>query len=68
MACDVPLSSRVSRPVDRRLRMLALLEDQPLSRVLDDVLDKALPPADKLAALLGTADPAGAAPESEVAA
>jgi hypothetical protein len=68
MACDVPLSSRITRPVDLRLRMLALLKDQPLSHVLDSVLDQALPPAEKLAALLGTGQPLDAALETEAAA
>jgi hypothetical protein len=62
MACDVPLSSRITRPVDLRLRTLALLRDQPLSRVLDDVLNRALPPAAALAAqLMGQDD--GSAPD-----
>jgi hypothetical protein len=67
MACDVPLSTRVTGPVDLRLRMLALLKGQPLSRVLDDLLDQALPPADKLASLLGNGQRPGAALETEAA-
>ena len=53
MAYDARLATRITNPVDLRLRMLALLRGQPLSRVLDSVLDQALPPADELAALLG---------------
>jgi hypothetical protein len=57
MACDVPLSTRITRPVDLRLRMLALAKGQPLSHVLVTLLDQVLPPADELAALLGTGEP-----------
>lgn len=67
MACDVPLSSRITRSVDLRLRMLALLRDQPLSHVLDSILDGALPPAGELASRLGNSHASGAAPESEAA-
>jgi len=57
MAYDVPLATRVTALVDRRLRMLALLQGKPLSHVLNGVLDQVLPPADKLAAdLAGHAD------------
>lgn len=66
MACDVPLSTRITRPVDLRLRTLALIKGQPLSRVLDALLDQALPPADELAALLGS-QAAGTALETEAA-
>lgn len=45
---DVPLASRTTRAVDHRLRMLALIQRQPLSHVLTQVLDQALPPADEL--------------------
>jgi hypothetical protein len=68
MACDVPLSSRITRPVDLRLRMLALLKGQPLSHVLDGLLDQALPPADELASRLGNGQAAGEALEAEAAA
>jgi hypothetical protein len=68
MACDVPLSSRITRPVERRLRMLALLKGQPLSHVLDGLLDEALPPAEELATQLGNSQPLGAAPDTEAAA
>ena len=53
MAYDVRLATRLTTPVDRRLRMLVLLKGQPLSHVLVSLLDKALPPADELASLLG---------------
>lgn len=46
--CDVRLASRVSPTVDRRLRLLVLIQRQPLSRVLTQLLDQALPPADEL--------------------
>jgi hypothetical protein len=68
MACDVPLTSRITGPVDRRLRMLALLKGQPLSHVLDGLLDEALPPAEELASQLGNVQPIGSAPASEAAA
>lgn len=67
MACDVPLSSRITRPVDLRLRMLTLLKGQPLSHVLDSLLDQALPPAAELTSLLGSQID-GAALEAETAA
>lgn len=51
-SADVRLDARLPRTVDRRLRMLAILEEQPLSRVLSRLLDAALPPADELAARL----------------
>jgi hypothetical protein len=53
MAYDVRLATRISPAVDRRLRMLALVQSRALSHVLDALLDRALPPADELAALLG---------------
>jgi len=46
--CDVRLASRVSPTVDRRLRLLALVQRQPLSHVLTQLLDQALPPHDEL--------------------
>lgn len=60
MAYDVRLATRITSTVDRRLRMLALVKSQPLNRVLVSLLDQALPPADELAALLGTGEHAGA--------
>jgi hypothetical protein len=67
MAGDVPLSTRITPPVDRRLRMLALLRDQPLSHVLVSLLDQVLPPADELASQLAGDQLAGTAPEPEPA-
>lgn len=52
-AYDVRLATRITDPVNLRLRMLTLLKGQPLSHVLDNLLDQALPPTDQLAALLG---------------
>lgn len=53
MAYDARLATRITTPVDLRLRMLALLKGQSLSHVLDSVLDEALPSADLLASQLG---------------
>ena len=53
MPYDVPLATRLTPPVNRRLRMLALIKGQRLSHLLDGLLDQALPPADELASLLG---------------
>ena len=53
MAYDVRLATRITAAVDRRLRMLALVERQSLSHVLVVLLDQALPAADELASLLG---------------
>ena len=52
MAYDVPLTTRITPAVDRRLRMLALAKSQPLSHVLTGLLDEALPSADELASAL----------------
>lgn len=57
MTYDVRLATRITPAVDRRLRMLALAQSQPLSHVLVALLDKALPPADELASLLGAESP-----------
>ena len=54
MAYDVRLATRITAAVDRRLRMLALVNSQPLSHVLVSILDQVLPPADELASLLGS--------------
>lgn len=54
MAYDARLATRITNPVDLRLRMLALLRGESLGRVLDSVLDEALPRAEELAAQLGT--------------
>ena len=52
MAYDVPLTTRTTATVDRRLRMLALVKSQPLSHVLTGLLDQVLPSADELASML----------------
>jgi len=44
----VRLASRISQPVDYRLRLLALAQRRPLSHVLTQLLDQVLPPADVL--------------------
>lgn len=54
MAYDTRIATRISAPVDRRLRMQALVKGQSLSEVLDSTLDKALPSAEELATRLGT--------------
>lgn len=61
MAYDVRLSTWLTSPVDRRLRMLALVKGQPLNHVLVGLLDQALPPADELASALSRQ------PDTEVA-
>lgn len=53
MAYDVKLGTRITDPVNRRLRMLALVEGRALSHVLTALLDRHLPSADELASLLG---------------
>jgi hypothetical protein len=62
MAYNVTLGARITANVDRRLRMLALIQRQPLNSVLTGLLDKALPSADELAGLLR--DGQGADPEA----
>ena len=49
MIYDTRLATRISAPVNRRLRMFALLQCQSLSQALTALLDQALPPADVLA-------------------
>ena len=66
MAYDVRLATKITEPVDRRLRMLALVKGRPLNHVLVGLLDKALPPASELAALLGDSRHR-AEPETEAA-
>ena len=48
-ACDVRLATRISEPVDRRLRLAALVRRMSLSQFLDQLLDQALPPVGELA-------------------
>ena len=47
--CDVRLATRISEPVDRRLRLAALVRRMSLSQFLDQLLDEALPPVGELA-------------------
>lgn len=47
---DQRIATRISAPVDRRLRLAAALRKAKLSAFLDSVLDKHLPAADELAA------------------
>lgn len=54
MSYDARIATRISAPVDRRLRMQALVNGQSLSEVLDSTLDEALPSAEELAARLST--------------
>ena len=68
MTYDVRLATRITSAVDRRLRMLALAQSQPLSHVLVALLDRALPPADELAALLSADRQADATAAEEMAA
>lgn len=42
------LGTRISQDRDLRLRLLMLKLRKPLSHVLDEVLDAALPPAEEL--------------------
>ena len=44
------LATRLSAGVDARLRQLALIRRQRLNRLLDELLDAALPPAAELTA------------------
>lgn len=57
------LATRVSQPVDYRLRLLALAERRPLSHVLTQLLDQVLPPADALLEQLRESGPAPIAAE-----
>jgi predicted HicB family RNase H-like nuclease len=45
----VRLATRISEPVDRRLRLAALVRRMSLSQFLDQLLDQALPPVGALA-------------------
>lgn len=68
MAFDVSLTTRITTAVDRRLRMLVLVKRQPLSHVLVDLLDQALPPAGELASLLGESGHGAMEPETKAVA
>ena len=56
MADGVRLTTEITTPVNRRLRVLAALKRQSLSHVLTELLDKALPPAEELAGLLSESE------------
>lgn len=67
MAYDVRLALKITEPVNRRLRMLALVKGRPLSHVLVAELDKVLPSVAELSALLDDSRHR-AEPETEAAA
>jgi hypothetical protein len=46
---DARLATRISRDVDGRLRLLALVRRIRLGQLIDQLLDQALPSADELA-------------------
>ena len=52
MAYDARLATRTTADVAKRLRILATLRGLPLCHLLTELLDKALPSADKLAGQL----------------
>jgi hypothetical protein len=52
MAYDVPLGTRLTAPVDDRLRVLVTIAGRPLCHVLDALLDQVLPTDDELADLV----------------
>lgn len=58
------IATRISPGVDYRLRMLVLIERRPLSRILTELLDQALPPATEL---LEQIRDGGPAPTEQVA-
>ena len=49
---DRRIATRITSAADNRLRLAALVMRRPLSELLTDALDKALPSADDLAAQL----------------
>jgi hypothetical protein len=49
MAYDVRVAAKTTAPVDRRLRLLAALKRQSISRVLTAILDENLPSDAELA-------------------
>lgn len=51
-AYDSRLGTRLADPVARRLRLLAMVRQQPLNRVLSDLLDECLPSLAELTAQL----------------
>ncbi len=55
VALTARLATRISRDVDRRLRLAAVLREARLGEFLDQLLDQALPTAADLAAQLNGA-------------
>ncbi len=55
------LATRLSAGVDARLRQLALIRRQRINRLLDELLDAALPPAAELTKQLAGLGPTGLA-------
>jgi hypothetical protein len=49
---DRRIATRITRDADNRLRLAALAWRRPLSAVLTDVIERALPSADELSARL----------------
>jgi hypothetical protein len=54
---DAKITARLRPDVDRRLRAAALLQRTPISRILNDALDAALPSLREIGALLAGTDP-----------
>ena len=48
-AYEVRLATRIPRPLDQRLRLLAVLSRKPITQVLTELLARALPTAEELA-------------------
>jgi hypothetical protein len=60
------LATRLSAGVDARLRQLALIRRQRINRLLDELLDAALPPAAELTAwMAGLGDDRDAAGDGD---
>jgi hypothetical protein len=51
---DTRIATRITSDADRRLRLAAVAARSSLSAVLTDAIERALPPADELAARLGS--------------
>lgn len=67
MAHDVRFASRLTGPVDRRLRMYALAQGKTITGALVDILDEALPSAEDLALALSGSQSAPAEAAEAVA-
>ena len=59
---DSKIATRLRPDVDRRLRAAAVLQRARISRVLNDVLDAALPSLGEIGALMARTQPAGEEP------